>query len=243
LSLSIGSAAGAHRTLASYVPETRFGLWFLGTDTWTTHVLRRAISDLSMRIEDRRPSYPVVLDAGCGCGRSFPLLKRYFRPGRLIGVDVEPDVLAAARREAARRNIAVDVVRGSAAQLPVADRSVDLLFCHQTFHHLVDQKNAIAEFFRVLKPGGLLLFAESTRVYIESWLIRFLFSHPMEVQKTAEQYLAMIRDAGFELRPQAVSYPYLWWSRSDLGLGERLFGIKPPADREETLVNVVAVHR
>ena len=51
----------------------------------------------------------------------------------------------------------------------------------------------------------------------------------------------MIRDAGFEIRPNSVSYPYLWWSRADLAIMERWFGIAPAADREETLINLVAV--
>ena len=108
---------------------------------------------------------------------------------------------------------------------------------------LVDQEGAIREFHRVLKPGGLLLFAESTRAYIESWLIRALFRHPMEVQKSAPEYLALIRSAGFEVPEDAVSLPYLWWSRSDLGLAERIFGVSPPAVREETLLNLVALRR
>jgi hypothetical protein len=87
----------------------------------------------------------------------------------------------------------------------------------------------------------VLLFAESTRKYIHSWIIRMLFRHPMDVQRTAAEYLAMIPVTGFEIRPKSVSYPYLWWSRADLAIMERWFGIAPAADREETLINVVAV--
>jgi ubiquinone/menaquinone biosynthesis C-methylase UbiE len=133
-----------------------------------------------------------------------------------------------------------EIVRASSAALPLADASVDLLFCHQTFHHLVDQDAAIAEFFRVLKPGGTLLFAESTRRYIHSWIIRLLFRHPMEVQKTAAQYLALVRAAGFAVPDAQVSFPFLWWSREDLGLMERVLRVKPPQGREETLINLVA---
>jgi hypothetical protein len=74
-------------------------------------------------------------------------------------------------------------------------------------------------------------------------VIRWLFRHPMHVQKSAAQYLQMIRGQGFEFAEKNVSYPYLWWSRSkDFGLLER-FGVRKPkpfGQREETLVNVVA---
>ena len=65
------------------------------------------------------------------------------------------------------------------------DASVDVVFCHQTFHHLTRQREALREFHRVLKPGGLLLFAESTRAYIESWIIRLLGGACIDHQVTA----------------------------------------------------------
>jgi ubiquinone/menaquinone biosynthesis C-methylase UbiE len=213
----------------------------LATDTWAVHVLARALGDLETLIEDRRASYPVVVDVGCGFGRSFKLLREKFAAQHLIGVDIDRDILAAATAQAARDGVDVDFLRASSSDLPLADHSADLMFCHQTLHHLVSQDGALREFRRVLKPGGVLLVAESTRAYIHSWIIRLLFRHPMHVQRTADQYLAMIRAAGFTVNDGAISYPHLWWSRPDLGLGERLLGIKPPPDHTETLINLVAV--
>jgi len=189
------------------------------------------------------PANPVLLDAGCGQGKSFRHLHQTFAPQRLIGVDADPHSLELSAAEAARQGFDVELIGSDCATLNVADASVDLLFCHQTFHHLVEQEKALAEFYRVLKPGGYLLFAESTEAYIDTWVIRWLFRHPMQVQKSAAQYLEMIRQQGFEFGERNVSYPYLWWSRSkDFGLLER-FGLrrpKPFGEREETLVNVVA---
>ena len=231
-------------SLPDYIPETAFGDWFLQTPTWDTHVLEVALRDLDPLIPARRASYPVVVDVGCGWGRSLCKLNERFRPERLVGFDIAPKMVEAAGREAAALRTAsgapVEVVRANSAALPLPDASVDLLFCHQTFHHLVDQDAAIAEFFRVLKPGGTLLFAESTRRYIHSWIIRLLFRHPMEVQKSAPEYLALVRGAGFVVPEAQVSYPFLWWSREDLGLAERVLRIKPPTVREETLINLVA---
>ena len=227
----------------SYVEETRFGFWFLRSHTWQHHVLRVAINDLRGLFSESLPASPVLLDAGCGQGKSFRHLHQAFAPQRLIGVDADPHSLELSAEEAARQGFDVELIGSDCATLNVADASVDLLFCHQTFHHLVEQEKALAEFYRVLKPGGYLLFAESTEAYIDTWVIRWLFRHPMQVQKSAAQYLEMIRQQGFEFGERNVSYPYLWWSRSkDFGLLER-FGLrrpKPFGEREETLVNVVA---
>jgi ubiquinone/menaquinone biosynthesis C-methylase UbiE len=227
----------------SYVEETRFGLWFLRSHTWQHHVLRVAINDLRSLFDSELPSVPVLLDAGCGQGKSFRRLREVFAPSRLLGVDADPDSLTMSRAEARAQGIDIELIGSDCAALQLPDASVDLLFCHQTFHHLVEQEQALAEFYRVLKPGGYLLFAESTEAYIDTWVIRWFFRHPMHVQKSAEQYLQMIRDQGFAFGPQNVSYPYLWWSRAkDFGLLERLKLRKPKpfGQREETLVNVVA---
>ncbi len=231
------------KSFPAYVPETAFGDWFLQTPTWDVHVLEVALRDLEPMIPARRASYPVVIDVGCGWGRSLKKLNERFKPDRLVGLDIAPRMVEAAAREVTGLRTSdgspAEIVQASSAALPLADASVDLLFCHQTFHHLIDQEAAIAEFHRVLKPGGVLLFAESTRRYIHSWIIRLLFRHPMEVQKTAPEYLALVRAAGFAVPDAQVSYPFLWWSREDLGLAERVLRIKPPAVREETLINLV----
>ena len=227
----------------TYVEETRLGFWFLRSHTWQHHVLRVAINDLRSLFSDELPTAPVILDAGCGQGKSFQYLDKTFAPKRLIGLDADPLSLHLSAEEARRQGIDIELIGSDCAELKMADDSIDILFCHQTFHHLVQQDRALAEFYRVLKPGGYLLFAESTEAYIDTWVIRWLFRHPMHVQKSAAQYLEMIRDQGFEFEPQNISYPYLWWSRSkDFGLLERvgLLKPKPVGQRDETLVNVVA---
>ncbi|HJW10064.1 MAG TPA: class I SAM-dependent methyltransferase [Holophagaceae bacterium] len=221
-----------------YVEESAFGTWFLGTDTWFNQVLTVALDDVQRFLPEGR-SYPVVLDAGCGHGRSMVLLAERFRPDRIVGVDADPRMPAWARPATARLGCDVDLRVADAGNTGLPDASVDLVFCHQTLHHLVDQEAALAEFHRVLRPGGFLLLAESTRKYIHSWMIRLLFRHPMEVQRSAGEYLAMIRAAGFEVPDASISLPYLWWSRGDLGVLEQL-GLRPPADREETLLNLAA---
>ncbi|WP_426287203.1 class I SAM-dependent methyltransferase [Luteibacter sp. E-22] len=228
---------------ATYVEETRIGFVFLRTHTWQHHVLRVAINDLKRLVGEPLPQGGTLLDVGCGQGRSFRLLRDAFAPARIVGLDADPHSIALSAREAEREGIEAKLMLGDCASIDLSNASVDVLFCHQTFHHLVEQERALDEFWRVLKPGGLLLFAESTRAYIDTWVIRWFFRHPMHVQKSADEYMAMLRTRGFVFDENNVSLPYLWWSRSkDFGLLER-WGIKappPPGEREETLVNVAA---
>jgi ubiquinone/menaquinone biosynthesis C-methylase UbiE len=184
--------------------------------------------------------FPCVLDVGCGFGHSFPELAKRFSPDLIVGLDADPGLDQRAGSAAADCPCEVRLHAANASRMDFPGDHFNLVFCHQTFHHIVEQEAAMAEFFRVLKPGGVLMFAESTRRYIHSMPIRLLFRHPMHVQKTADEYIAIIRTAGFELPDPRISLPYLWWSRPDGGFFEWI-GIPVPEKREETLVNAVAI--
>ncbi len=226
-------------TISDYVHETRFGFWFLGTDVWRNHVLKIAIQDLRRLSDSPFPDAPVIADVGCGQGKSLTLLQEAFSPSRLIGIEYDATSLASAKKLLEQTGVLAELLQNDCAAIDLPSGEVDMVFCHQTFHHLVRQQESLAEFHRILKPGGLLLFAESTRAYIHSWIIRLLFRHPMHVQRTAEEYMRMLRGQGFEFDARNVSTPYLWWSRKDIGAFE-WFGFPVPKVREETLLNLVA---
>ena len=223
-----------------WVKESAFGIWFLNTYTWQERVLKRALVDLIRLLPENRKHFPVILDIGCGRGHSLKFLDEYFSPEQIFAIEVDQSLLADAEQNAVACRCPVNLVLGNAEKLPYPDQSFDMVFCHQSIHHIVQQEQAMGEFYRVLKPGGILLFAESCKKFIHSFIIRIFFRHPMEVQKTADEYLALIRRTGFAVNANAVSRPYLWWSRSDLGALE-WFGFKVPDQREETLLNLVAV--
>lgn len=225
---------------APFLKESRFGDWFLKTNVWKIRVLDRALDDLCDLMAEHPLTYSKILDVGCGFGHSFESLASRFHPDLIVGLDADPALNDRAGKAAERCSVKVQLHAANAARIDFENNYFDMVFCHQTFHHIIEQEAAMAEFFRVLKPGGLLLFAESTKRYIYTPQIKYLFRHPMHVQKTAEEYIAIIRNAGFNLPDSNISMPFLWWSRPDCGMFE-FFGIPVPEKREETLVNAVAL--
>lgn len=223
-----------------WIHESSFGKWFLNTNLWVTQVIQVSLDDLVQRMDEPEKPYNTILDVGVGFGNSMRILDRQFHPEKIIGLDVDTQILKEAQKQAQYCKAEVELLEANAKNIELPDNSIDLLFCHQTFHHIVDHDAAIGEFYRVLKPGGVMLFAESTRRYIHSWIIKWLFRHPMEVQKTAEEYLALIKSTGFQVSDHNISYPYLWWSREDLGIMQYWFRRPVPEQREETLINLVA---
>lgn len=103
-----------------------------------------------------------VLDMGCGAGTDLLLAAIHVGPGgRAIGVDMTPSMVAAARAGAAAMGLAhVDVQSGDATALPADDASVDVLISNGVFNLVPDKRAAVAEMFRVVRPGGRLQLAD-----------------------------------------------------------------------------------
>ena len=97
-----------------------------------------------------------VLDAGCGPGTITLGLARAVAPGCVIGIDVEGAQFEQARATARREGLNVELREASVYELPFEDSRFDAIFSHALLEHLTDPQIAIAEFRRVLKPGGLI---------------------------------------------------------------------------------------
>lgn len=99
-----------------------------------------------------------VLDVGCGTGTLTLMIRKAAPDVHVAGLDVDADVLAIARAKSVDAGSAVQWEQGSAARLPFADGSFDRVFASLMLHHLTreDKRRALAEIYRVLKPGGEL---------------------------------------------------------------------------------------
>jgi SAM-dependent methyltransferase len=222
---------------ASEVPETRFGTWFQGTAIWRRYVVDETLALLA-ELAPRGQRFARVLDAGCGHGFALARLDAHFAPDEIVALDADPGVLAHAASEAARCRAKVEVRLGDIAALALADASIDLALCHQTLHHTQRQHEALAELRRVLRPGGVLLLAESCRAFVQRLWVRALFRHAAHAQHRAEEYVALVQGAGFDVLAHATPDP--WWSLRDLGARDWLLGRARPASAEHTLVCIAA---
>lgn len=98
-----------------------------------------------------------VLDVACGEGYGAAALLRAGAAG-LVGVDRAPEVVAHARAR-----YGIDARAGDALDLPLADRSVDLVVSFETIEHVDDQARFLDECARVLAPGGTLVVSTPNR--------------------------------------------------------------------------------
>lgn len=99
-----------------------------------------------------------VLEVGCGPGTNFGRLREAVGPeGRVVGVDYSAGMVAAAADRIDRQGWAnVDVVRGDAATLPLADEAVDAAYAAMSLSAMPALSDVLADTRRVLRPDGRL---------------------------------------------------------------------------------------
>jgi SAM-dependent methyltransferase len=122
---------------------------------------RRVVRRLLKRLKARTP----MLDAGCGTGLNLASL-----PPASVGIEINPRNVAIVR-ERLPHHI---VVEGDVEDMPFSDGSFGTVLCTEVLEHIPYPARALAEFRRVLRPGGLLIGSVPARSVI--WRFRFLSS-------------------------------------------------------------------
>jgi SAM-dependent methyltransferase len=105
-----------------------------------------------------------VLDCGCGMGFQLLAMSR-LRRLELVGLDPDPERLAYAAAE----GVPAELVQGDAQQLPFADASFDAVLMTEVLEHVPDDRRALREVLRVLRPGGVLALSVPNARYPFWW--------------------------------------------------------------------------
>ncbi len=174
----------------------------------------------------------LVLDAGAGFGRhAFELARQ---GAHVVALDYAADEVATTRATFAAMVDAgelpeeryVGVLRGDATRLPFADASFDRVITSEVLEHIQADTSAIAEFTRILKPGGT--FAATVPTWLPekvNWMLSDEYHAPKSVGGhvriySATELKAKLRSAGLEVtgshHAHALHSPY-WWLKCAVG--------------------------
>lgn len=158
---------------------------------------------------------PLLLDIGCGTGATARGLERF---GRVLGIDFSPEALACCQSRGLGR-----LARARGESLPLPDDAADVIVATDILEHIEDDRAALREFLRVLKPGGHAV------VTVPAY--RFLWGEHDVALMHHRRYVAgevreRARAAGFEVAKLSYALCFLM----PLAL-VRLLKKKPRADR------------
>jgi len=144
-----------------------------------------------------------VLDLGSGAGFDCFLATTKVGPnGKVIGVDMTPEMIEKARENAKKGNYGnVEFRLGEIENLPVADNSVDVLISNCVINLSTDKRRVFMEAFRVVKPGGRLIISDIVLLkelpdFIKNSVEAYIGCLSGAMLK--DEYIKVVKDAGFQ---------------------------------------------
>lgn len=168
------------------------------------------------RLEERYSGREArILDVGCGTGKFIDRIRSALPMASVWGVDLVGPMLHQGMHRWARHRGSVQPIQADSERLPFADNQFDAITCAHSFHHYPDQAQAVAEMYRVLRPGGRLLLVDGHRDWIWGWFIYDVcvaFREGAVHHCSARRFRDLTETAGFEPAEQKVHWglaPYI----------------------------------
>ena len=156
-----------------------------------------------------------VLEVGCGRGVGVEILIDEFGANRVDAFDLDPRMVDLARRRLAARCDRVKLWQGSVTDIRAADASYDAVFDFGIIHHVPAWRDALAEIFRVLRPGGRFFAEEVLAKFIAHPLWRRLLDHPQLDRFDRGSFARALAGVGFEVRVSEELWGDLAWFVAD----------------------------
>lgn len=144
-----------------------------------------------------------ILDLGSGAGMDCFIASKLVSPGgRVIGIDMTPEMVERARENALQGNyLNVEFRQGEIENLPVDDESVDVVISNCVMNLLVNKARGFSEAWRVLKPGGRLSVSDIVTIGdVPKRLARSVQAYTACLSGAVpkEEYISLLRGEGFE---------------------------------------------
>ena len=141
--------------------ETDYGSWFTFARGEVIDTLEKAA--LARALAGRK--YERALDVGIGNGRLLPIYAPH--AAHITGMDISSEQLDQATQAARNLGINFDTkLCQEASRIEIPDQSYDLIICSRVLQHVFDWRESVAEFARILKPGGDLVLLTYNRASI-----------------------------------------------------------------------------
>lgn len=144
-----------------------------------------------------------VLDLGSGAGFDcFLAANQVGKNGRVIGIDMTPEMTKKARENVKKGNYSnVEFRLGEIESLPIADNSVDATISNCVINLSPDKRKTFLEAFRVLKPGGRLMISDVVLLkklpdFIKDSIEAYVGCLSGAIMK--DEYIGIIKAAGFQ---------------------------------------------
>jgi ubiquinone/menaquinone biosynthesis C-methylase UbiE len=174
---------------------------------------RIALGSLARALRGADQRRVKLLDVACGNGRFLRQLLAAFPRIPATGLDLSPAYCAEARKRLAAWP-QVEIVNGAIEQAPFDDESFDAAACVYLFHELPPRvrRDAAREIARVLKPGGVLVLADSIQTGDAADLDRMLeyfpvgFHEPYFGSYLKEDFASLFGEAGFDVEETELAF-------------------------------------
>lgn len=147
----------------------RVARWYdAGIMRWVyfEHLYRRVLRVFDMHGAGLASQGAVIVDVACGTGEMLRRFSTRFPQSQYVGVDLSAMMLGVARKKLPEN---IQLIQAPAHRIPMEDGRADIIFSTEAFHHFDRPEHALKEWYRMLKPGGLLFFVDP---YFDSPIVR-----------------------------------------------------------------------
>jgi ubiquinone/menaquinone biosynthesis C-methylase UbiE len=158
-----------------------------------------------------------VLEVGCGTGTlSLAAKAQVAVSGEVVGIDIAPEMVAAASLKAARRGVDISFQEGNIDSIPFPDNRFDVVMCSFMIFHMPDdvRGRGFKEIYRVLKPGGHLFILDFA-LPDKTWKRHFVQMHfGNMIQHDVRSLAPVLKDNSFtEIETEKTNFLGTWFIR------------------------------